>query len=115
MSATHAVPRARHAAKTARSAGHDGIGEPSSAKMCGASCANAATMARQRSASAGLSAAIRLAVASRFLFDAEPGRHPETRVAKHCSAPTKSRPWAMRRSLWAAKNGEPANRLKFIA
>ena len=66
MSATHPVPRARQAAKTARSAGNDGIGEPSNAKMCGASSPNAVTMARQRSASAGLSAAIRPAVASMF-------------------------------------------------
>ena len=75
---------------------------------------NAATMARQRCASAGLNAAIRFAVASRLL--STPSQVPSgNAVAKHCSAPTKARPCASKRSLWAAKNGEPANRLRFIA
>ena len=39
VSATHAVPRVRHAPKATRSACHDGNGEPSSPKICGASCA----------------------------------------------------------------------------
>ena len=102
VSATHAVPRARQAAKTARSACNDGIGEPSSAKICGASCAKAVTMARQRSASAGLSAAIRLAVAS--IFRSTPSQPPSgNAVAKHCSAPTKARPWASKAILVGGK------------
>jgi len=82
--------------------------------MFGASAAKRATIARQASASRHDTAAIRSAVSSTSLLT--PSHVPSGKaVAKLSGAGTKARPCRSRPSLWAAKNGEPANRLRFIA
>src|SRR5579872_7138361 len=113
-SSSHAKPLERHADHRTRAAAKEGIGDPSKPKMCGASSPNRASIARHAWASFVEIAAIAPAVFSRSLLTPRYVLSRKT-LAKQSAAGAKLSPCAASASLWAAKNGEPANMERFIA
>ena len=114
VSSSQPAPFLRQASQPVLASARAAIGEPSRAKMCGASAPKSASICRHACASARENPAARATVVSRSL---ETPNHLPSRIgeAKQCSAGTKARPSALRPSPCSRRNGEPAKRLKFIA